>query len=135
MFGEDKLSAITGFGSGHVQGSRCVCVCMEKAPAAQCNTFSPAHTLLICKRAALDIVVANRDGHEKSNRTQEVPCSSFNKLHSHAVVRMSHAGVALTCNNMHKMYVNSHKASVIQLSRHQHISSTSQESPAPALCS
>ena len=28
MFGEDKLSAITGFGRGHVQGSRCVCVCV-----------------------------------------------------------------------------------------------------------
>ena len=33
MFGGDKLSAITAFGSGHVQGSRfkvyvCICVCV-----------------------------------------------------------------------------------------------------------
>ena len=28
MFGRDKLSAITAFGSGHVQGSRCVWVCL-----------------------------------------------------------------------------------------------------------
>ena len=50
MFERDKLSAITSFGSGHVQGSRCVCVCVyarAHISALSCLAVSPVITIIL----------------------------------------------------------------------------------------